>query len=304
MGMPPTDVNPGDLFGRLCQSPRPTTVVDFPRKDPVSGKPVAQMRLVALTMADHDDARLQAKETIKEHVKDRGDLSIKLVEEILGDLVARFILMKACRWTKAVKGREDKADGTQYPYVFAELGDFEKAQISADELAVLFSMWEKFQHDSGPMYCDVATEEELNAWIVRLAQGASDHPLSRISLPQLADLTVLLARRAYSLSAILESHSEILPPSLVARLESWAIGTYYSGELPATAGNIGLMWSSGGSDDDGEPIPRKVVAAEDWLNLDLGSEPVTPETAAKLARELLGRQTTVGDAMPDEPDGD
>jgi hypothetical protein len=277
--------------------------VDFPRKDPVTGKAVGQMRLVALTMADQDEARLHAKETIREHVKDREDLTIKLVEEIIGDLVARFILMKACRWVKPVKGRENKADGTQYPYVFAELDDFVKAQISANELAVLFTMWEKFQHDSGPMYCDVATDEELNAWIVRLAQGASDHPLSRINLPQLADLTVMLARRAYGLSAILESHSETLPPSLAARLESWGIGTFFSGKLPATAGNIGLVWSSGGQNDDGEAIPRKVVAAEDWLDLDLGKELVTPEAAAKLAREHLGRQTTVGEAIPGD-DGD
>jgi hypothetical protein len=298
MGMPPNDISPGELFGKLCESPRPTTVVDFPRKDPVSGKPVGQMRLVALTMADQDEARELAKDTIKERVKEREDLTIELVKDIIGDLVARFILMKACRWVKAVKGNENRADGTQYPYIFENLGDFNKAQISADELSVLFTMWEKFQHDSGPMYCDVVTEEELNAWIVRLAQGASDHPLSRISLPQLADLTVMLARRAYATSAILESHSETLPTSLVARLESWGIGTFFSGKLPATAGNIGLVWSSSGQNDDGETIPRKVVAAEDWLDLDLGKELVTPEAAAKLAREHLGRQTTVGEAMP------
>jgi hypothetical protein len=59
-----------------------------------------------------------------------------------------------------------------------------------------------------------------------------------------------------------------------------------------------LVWSSSGQNDDGETIPRKVVAAEDWLDLDLGKELVTPEAAAKLAREHLGRQTTVGEAMP------
>jgi hypothetical protein len=256
------------------------------------------MRLVALTMQDHDEARELAKDEIKERVKDRNDLTIKLIEEIIGDLVARFVLIKACRYVKPVKGCEGRPDGTQYPYVFKDLDDLKKAQISADEIAVLFTMWEKFQHDCGPMYSDVADDEELNAWIVRLAQGASDHPLSRISLPQLADLTVLLARRAYATSAILESHSETLPTSLAARLESWGIGTYFSGKLPATAGNIGLVWSSGGQNDDGEPIPRKVVAAEDWLDLDLGKELVTPEAAAKLAREHLGRQTTVGEAMP------
>jgi hypothetical protein len=301
---PPVQLTAGELFGKLCETPRPSTVVDFPRKDPVTGKAVAKMRIVALTMSDQDEARLRAKDAIQERVRDRDDLAIKIVEEIVGDLTARFILMKCCRWVKPVQGRENQADGTQYPYVFADLADFDKAQITADELAVLFTMWEKFQHDCGPMYDEVADENELNAWIVRLAQGASDHPLSRISLPQLADLTVLLARRAYSLSAILESHSETLPPSLAARLESWGIGTYFSGALPAIAAEIGLIWSSAGESEDGEKLPRKVVAAEDWLDIDLGKEAVTPDEAAKLARQLLGRETTVGAALPRDDDSE
>jgi hypothetical protein len=304
MGMPPEDQNPAELFKKLVDYPRPSKVVDFPRNDPVSGKPLSKVRLMWLTQEETAEARADALKAVRGLIDRKelkpGDVSLETLQGIETETAAKEILRKAVRFPNPIRGsKESSPTGVQYPFVFHELSDFAEAQMSTDEIAVLYNQWEIFQHESGPIYTGPMGDEEVNAWVDRLAEGASEYPLSRISLPQLTALTSSLAQRVYTLGAVLASHSESLPSGLVSALEKWAIGTSFYGELPADAAMIGLV-SSSGLNEAGEVIPRKVVAAPD-----LGSEPLTPEAALELAKKM-GRGgiagVIVGDAMQRDVD--
>jgi hypothetical protein len=259
-----------------------------------------------LTQEETAEARADALKAVRDLIDRKdlkpGDVSLETLQGIETETAAKFILMKAVRWANPIKGsKESSPTGVQYPYVFHELSDFQEAQMSTDEIAVLYNQWEIFQHESGPIYTGPMGDEEVNAWVDRLAEGASEYPLSRMALPQLSSLCSSLAQRVYTLGAVLASHSSALPDTLVSALERWAIGTSFYGELPADAAMIGLV-SSPGLNEAGEVIPRKVVAAPD-----LGGEPLTAEQALGLAKKM-GRGgiagVTVGDAVQRDLDGD
>jgi hypothetical protein len=312
MGMPPEDVDPQKLFQQLMDCPRPSKVVDFPRQDPVSGKRLPRVRLMSLTATETEEARADGLAYVKRLIdakKDEGldpkDITLDVIQDLTTDSIAKHIIIKACRWEKPMKNLENDPSGKQYPYVFHGMGDFDKAQMTLDEVAVLYQQWEVFQHESGPMYTGPMSDEEINAWVERLALGASRLPLSEISLPALVDLTYSLAMRAYTLTAVLDTHSANFPSSLRSNLERWGLGTYSFGELPAEAVQIGLV-SSSGFDEQGEPVKRRVLSAADLkAELDLGSKPLTEEETLALAKKL-GRGgiagVTVGEALPREPE--
>jgi hypothetical protein len=278
--------------------------VDFPRNDPVSGKPLAKVRLMWLTQEETAEARADALKFVRDLIERKelkpGDVSLETLQGIETETAAKLILHKAVRRPKPMEGsNKNSPTGVQYLYVFHDLEDFERARLSNDEIAVLYNQWEIFQHEAGPIYTGPMGDEEVNAWVDRLALGASEYPLSRMALPQLSSLCSSLAQRVYTLGAVLASHSSGLPDTLVSALEKWAIGTSFYGELPAEAALIGLV-SSSGLNEAGEAIPRKVVAAPD-----LGSEPLSPEAALELAKKM-GRggiaAVTVGDAVQRDPE--
>jgi hypothetical protein len=312
MGMPPEDITPEQLFKQLMDCPRPSKVVDFPRNDPVSGKPLSKLRLMSLTQPESEKARADGLAYTKRLIKqkeqdglDPKDITLETMRGIETDAIAKHILKAACRWENPIKGAKDSPTGVQYPYVFHELEDFAKAQMTLDEVAVLYQKWEVFQHESGPLYTGPMSDDEINAWVERLAMGASRLPLSEISLPALIDLTYSLAMRAYTLAAVLDTHSESLPSTLRSNLGTWGLGTFSFSELPAEAVAIGLV-SSSGFDKDGEPLKRRVLSAQDLkAELNLGGEPLSEEETLRLAKKL-GRGgiagVTVGEALPREPD--
>ena len=49
-----------ELFLKLMETPKPSMVVDFPRIDHVTEKPVAQVRIEVLSHDQHDQARQRA----------------------------------------------------------------------------------------------------------------------------------------------------------------------------------------------------------------------------------------------------
>lgn len=271
MAGPPKDIPASELFIRLCEIPRPSEVVDFPRKDPDTGKPVGRIRIQVLTMMQHDEARIKAfRKLRKEQDLTPQDLESSLLKEVYGDRVAREILAMCCLREEPIQGTAE-AGRPMYARVFPKTDDLDG--LSADELTVLFSCYEITQHRYGPHSGSVATDEEVTAWIERLAEGASAYPLAGQSWHQLADLCISLAARAYGLSAHLGSLSESLPATLDALPASWGIGTGSFGKRAAESIDPGA---------DGSAEQPKVD--------DLPEEPITTEQAAKIARTLFDKR--------------
>lgn len=260
MSGPPEDVPASELFLKLQEMPHPSEVIPFPRKT-IDGRPVGTVRIMALPDRDHDTARKRALKAAKEKLglsqEDRNDpLGVALVS----DAVARELLAIACR-TEENRGSEEKPF---YPVIFPSADKIGEI-LTANELAVLFNYYLLVQAKWGPYEKSIQSEQDLSAWIKRLAEGAAEFPLGALSSGQSAELPPLLARRALTLSVVLESLWPSLPPTLRSRLETYSIGTSFFGG-PARD-----------SSQDGSGT---------YPNLQVTEEPLTIEAGKLLAQRL------------------
>src|SRR5688500_12695158 len=132
---PPEDVSPPELFLKLQESPRPSEVVNFPRRTG-DGKPIGTTRLQVLQSEDHDAARLIVKRKLCEkHRLKPEDLEGALGEAVLRDGVAKELLAMACLTEARMANTPE--DAPRYPRVFPDAESIGKL-LTADELAVLF----------------------------------------------------------------------------------------------------------------------------------------------------------------------
>jgi len=225
MAFPPKDLSARELFIKLTETPRPSEVIDWPRKvEDLDGNmvPVARVRIRVLTMRDHDEARLRAHLWLREERKiSADDMHGPSVREVYGDAVAREVLARSIVSEEPIEG-SDATGSPKYSRIFAAGKDLEK--LTADELTCLFQAYQLVQEKYGPYEGNLASQAEVTAWTKRLVEGAALSPLSQASSHQLADLNMYLAQRVYTLSQILESLVPSLDESLVAALSTLDIG--------------------------------------------------------------------------------
>lgn len=223
MAGPPKDVPASELFQKLISEPLPGETVDFPRLDK-SGKAVARIHIQVLSQLDHDRARKMALDRIKRQGLSKDDQSTNIGDALAGDASAKELLALACYTEPAIPGDESSRGR-----VFRNADDVER--LTSDEVAALFNHYINVQYKYGPFERTVTTEEELTQWITRLKEGASSAPLVQLSLPALADLTFRVAKRAYQLSAALESQWSSLPDGLRSSLANCSLDTGLFGKL-------------------------------------------------------------------------
>jgi len=245
MSGPPNDVEPSELWRRLNESPRPSEVIDFPRKD-ANGKPLSRVRIQVLRMLEHDQARIRAHEWLKNKKIPAKEFEGITIREVYGDAVARELLAMACVSDEPIKGTEDSG-APKYARLFRSGEDMET--LTADELVVLFTAYEMCQRKFGPYEGNIESEEELNQWVARLAEGGNRFPLAQLSWHQLVELTMLLSERAYCLSALLDYQSSSLEGISESLQKKWAIGTGFFGRLRASVIKHGLNLLSDGEDE-------------------------------------------------------
>lgn len=263
MSLPPNDVSARDLWLKLCETPAPSEVIDFPRKGS-DGKPVGKLRIQVLSMGDHDEARLRAHAALKDRKLTPQDLDGVTVREVYADRVARELLAMACCTVDPIKG----SDGV-YGKVFP---DAEKigAKLTADEISVLFAAYLSIQSKYGPMESDIESPEELNAWIKRLAEGGSAVPLAQLPSQACQRLALSLAERAYSLSVILDGLCSSSPGIGASIPAEFAIGTGYFGAQPSSSIETG-----------GATCPSEGAVS-------VAHEPLSLDDAVALARRMRG----------------
>ena len=142
---PPSDVTPSELFRKLQETPAPSEVVDFPRRD-LQGASIGRVRLMVLDMDQQTDARMHAHRKLKARAVEAGDMTTPIVREVLGDMVAREVLAMSCCAVDPIPGTEDRdnGQGVVYPRIFRDAADLGK--LTADELTTLFTAFEMSQH--------------------------------------------------------------------------------------------------------------------------------------------------------------
>jgi hypothetical protein len=279
---PPKDVSPSELWTKLSEA-RPNEEIDFPRKNS-KGQPIGRLRIQVLQMEDYDIARLKANQALKTKAHTYGldkleasDMASEAVKEVLGDLSARELLVRACLSDTPTPETAD-TDRPFYPQVFRD-ADALGAVVGPDEIRVLFTAYELIQFKYGPFEKTIQDKGDLDAWVARLAEDLDD-PLviGRMSLPQLAEVTTSLSERLYTLSTILRSQWESLPPTLASQLEPYCLGMSFFGTPPAAPEETGSQDSESLSDDKEERTPVGIPA----------DRPITAEDAARIAERMRG----------------
>lgn len=278
---PPEDMQQGELWAKLSE-PKPSQLIDFPRKGP-DGKPIGKIRIQVLSSAQHDMAKVAAHDKLKRLAERMGvkdiagpDLQSPLLQDTLGDLVARELLCMACLSDKPGAGSEGDDDRPFYPRVFRDpehLAD----SLSGDELAVLFAAYLQIQNRFGPFERTIATKEDEDAWIMRLAADIDPLAIASMPLPRLGEVTSSLGQRLYSISRLLRSQWQSLPPTLASDLESFCLDTsFFGGQL----------------DDSGETQAHEVQSGSERSSESVGvpaDRPITTEEAARFAERLKPR---------------
>jgi len=293
MAFPPNDVPASELFMKLSSPIRPSEVVDFPRRDPRTRLPIAQVRIQVLNLAEYDEARIKAQYWIteKKHI-DKAQLEGQTIKEVLGDRVAKELISMACLSVEPIKGTEDAPKYFRH-FMTADQVDV----IMADELEALWMTHQMIQRKWGPYEGNIETAEQATAWMKRLVEGGSVLPLGVLGWHHLVELTMLFAERAYSLSGLLGTLSSNLPSGLAANLTSWDIGNSSYGKLPVSAIEIGLQSSDLGIDAEGDldfranmydrDVEKLAKELAEKLAPTLPDRPITTEEAAKAYKELF-----------------
>lgn len=195
----------------LSSKERPSQLVDFPRYD-AKGEPVGKLRIRVLTQEEQMACSAQAERIAREHLKEakKDDLGY---ERLFMDAMYVEVLLRACR---------DEADTNKSAFPSAK--EIRK-QLTTDECGVLFDHYLTTQLELGPLRCEMS-DEELEAWITRLAEGGSAFPLALLS----TDLQkVLIVYMACQLRTQPTANASAGTPLAEPSIESFA-----ESELPET----------------------------------------------------------------------
>lgn len=183
---PPEAFKPDELFVALQQQPRPYRVVDFPRVNPATGQPIGQLAITPLTQGELIEAKADATRAGKALTKDNLDPKEYVVghQQIYEELCGCEILWRACRQVANVGVK-----------VFPGAADI-RSKLSSDEVAVLMQSYAIVQVEIGPLISTMSGVE-MDAWLKRLAEGASALPLRLLSSEALRALVMRGASRLH-----------------------------------------------------------------------------------------------------------
>lgn len=291
MAFPPSDVSATELFLKLSAPTRPSEIVDFPRRDPNTRQPIGKVRIQVLNLSEYDEARIKAQHWIVEKKRiSRDQLDGQAVKEVLGDRIAKELISMACLSVDPIKDTEQ----TGHPRYMRHFATADAVDVLlADELEALWMTLQMIQRKYGPYEGNLDSAEQVTAWMKRLVEGGTALPLGQLGWHHLVELTMSLAERSYTLSAILASQSSNLPNTLDVPLNSWGIGTSSFGKLPVSAIEIGLRATDLGlldgeaADRVDEVVADVVAKQEAQLAPTLPDRPINTIEAADLFKQLF-----------------
>lgn len=185
---PSSDIPASELWAKIASSERPYRVVDFPRKDPISGEPIGKLAIRILTQSEvmicSSVADKFTKDLLKEKPRD-GEMS-RGYEDIYRNESAVQVLVRACRDHKDLSVA-----------LFPNAAEMRNA-LTSDEIGILMRSYVQVQSDLGPIVAYM-TDEEREAWITRLTEGGEVYPLAYLSSDEHDRLTLHLASQLRSL---------------------------------------------------------------------------------------------------------
>jgi len=161
--------------------------VDYPRSMPDSEVQVGQIIMWPLTqneqMASNAEADRFAKKLLREsQKKDEATLGY---DSIYSNEVAVQVLYRACR------------DVQNYKQAAFPTPSDMREKITADEIGGLFALYCSVAAEVGPLVTRMS-DEEMEAWVVALAEGGAQYPFALLSAECQQRLLSFMASRLHS----------------------------------------------------------------------------------------------------------
>ena len=186
MSGPPENLSPTELYAKLQEMPRPSVVVDFPRKGP-DGMFVGQISMRVLTVDEKMRCETAAEKFAKQYLKEgkHDDLGYA---SLYSDALVIETLWRAC-----CDANDIKRSAFPTPKALRE-------ELTTEECAALWEHYLTCQVQLGPLLLHMS-EKDMDAWIDRLAEGGQSGPFTfnlLNSVDQKKLLTIMASRlRSY-----------------------------------------------------------------------------------------------------------
>ena len=181
MPSPPKHMSPATLFASLTEMPRPIRRVDFPRKRP-DGTPVGQVAIRVLTQEERLRASAEAERWARELLSDPDARKTFESGDVYENCAACTLLHLACRDTE-----DPERPVFPTPKAIAEV-------LTVDEVAMMLRHYTTVQAELGPIVATM-TEDEVDAWIERIAKAGDAFPFDLLSPAAQGQLASSMARR-------------------------------------------------------------------------------------------------------------
>lgn len=194
-------VDDRDLWALLCEMPRPSKVVDFPRKG-ADGEPVGQIAIWVLTQEEQSAAAAAAQNLTQKLVKDapKRDDARAGYDDVYANVAAAELLFRACR-------KPGVPNLTQPAFPSTEAL---RSKLTVDEVGALLNHYYTVQADLGPIVAHMS-QEELDALVEKIAKSGERFPLDLLSPALLRILAFSLACRLHALRTATSSSGS--PPA-------------------------------------------------------------------------------------------
>jgi hypothetical protein len=195
---PPTNIPASTLWLKLAATERPSKIVDFPRQGN-DGNPIGQLSIRILTQEEQDISSLAAETFSRKYLKD-GKKDELGYERLYSDGLVIETLFRACR---------DAEDLSRSAF---PTPDHIRKGLTTEECAVLFQHYLTVQLELGPLgptASNSMSDQEMEAWIDRLAQGGSTYPLDTLSSDS---VKLLVLHMVYLLRPLQKDKSSVTSP--------------------------------------------------------------------------------------------
>jgi hypothetical protein len=179
-------------WDELIAIPRPSRVIDFPRKGP-DGEPLTNLAMWVLTQQEMIEAAASAERFTRKAIKDMPAANDAKTgyDNVYNSAATAEVLFRASR-------KADDLQSSFFPAVESV------RQLTGDEVGVLMNHYLTVQAELGPIVAHM-TSEEMEAMIDQIAKSGSRFPLDLLSADTLKTLVLFSALRVASFSTATSS---------------------------------------------------------------------------------------------------
>ena len=186
--------NAAELWAALTSGPRPSKVIDFPRKKGGSGpdadEPIGTMTMVVLTQGETMAANTEAEKEVRKLLREGKEIDYDSEGR-------RYLLQNASAMEIVWRSLRDAADPTLLKPLFMSKESLRKA-TTPDEIGVLMNQYLMMRLDIGPIIGEMS-EDEMEAWLDTMARVGIFDPLGSASQALLIGLVIFSAKRLRAL---------------------------------------------------------------------------------------------------------